>query len=269
MNVRHCRIPALLIALATGLLNAGVLAQGVPSQLGLGDQEAGKNLLYSINSGSPNLGLAAKAFIALPVAARPAVVNATYLWIKTSVNSAAFKAAYAQARDQMKPTPPRFDGTVDDELKRQAAEQAKQSEASKKMIATLPADQRASMEAMMKQADAMANDPKAVAFKRQLIESQRAQAQQTYEADLKKWQNNYPTDLLVLVARRLQTFLTVTADIDFAAKTTPQGGHLVFVNPAYQSKSRDWHMCFRAGKEAVTAARAAATKWLAELPVSK
>ena len=40
---------------------------------------------------------------------------------------------------------------------------------------------------------------------------------------------------------------------------------MLFVNPAYQAKSAQWKTCYRAGKQATTAARAAVQAWLKEL----
>lgn len=255
-----------LVALAVAAPGARARAQGPPSQLGLSEQNARQDLLSSLNSGSPVLGIASKAFTALPAAARAAVVNASFAWMKVTVNSAPFKTAYAQERENMKPGPPQAEGAVDAELKRKQDEQAKQTEDARKMLAMVPAAQRAEMEAMLRATDAQMKSPEMVAMMRQQIVADRAAAQETYQADLKKWQEDYPANPLVLVARRLQRFLDVSADVDFSARTTTRDGKTVFVDSAYEEKPGEWKMCFRAGRDAVTAARAAATAWLRELP---
>src|SRR5262249_34386946 len=68
-----------------------------------------------------------------------------------------------------------------------------------------------------------------------------------------------------VVARRLREFLQLSADVDFDARLKTQDGRSVFENPAYQAKSSQWKMCFRAGREATAAARAAVQAWLTEL----
>ena len=40
---------------------------------------------------------------------------------------------------------------------------------------------------------------------------------------------------------------------------------MVSENPAYERKPGQWKMCYRAGKEATAAARAAVQAWLKEL----
>ena len=73
----------------------------------------------------------------------------------------------------------------------------------------------------------------------------------------------------VTLKRRLQAFLDATAEVDFDAKTTGQGGSRRFVDEQYEAKPPEWKMCFRAGREASDAARAFAKDWLAELDAAK
>jgi hypothetical protein len=94
---------------------------------------------------------------------------------------------------------------------------------------------------------------------------QREEDMKGHQAALKKWETDYPKDPNVLVARRLKEFLALSASVDFQAETVKKGRMVKFVKPAYEEKSEDWKMCYRAGKEAVDAARAAATEWLKEL----
>jgi hypothetical protein len=75
-----------------------------------------------------------------------------------------------------------------------------------------------------------------------------------------------PLDPMVLVAERLRKFMDVSAGVDFSAALTGAGRDARFSNPAYEEQSSDWKMCFRAGKEAVDAARAEAADWLKTLP---
>jgi hypothetical protein len=182
------------------------------------------------------------------------------------VNSAAFKTAYLRSRDEQKPTPPSFEGSVDDEAKRKQDEQAKSLAESRAALASLPADQRAQLEAVFKATEAQMKDPQMIALMRQGVEVERARAQQNYQTDLQRWQKTMPVDPNALVARRLRSFLDLSASVDFDAKLQGTGTERRFVNEDYQSKPSDWKMCFRAGKEAVAAARADATSWLKELP---
>jgi hypothetical protein len=53
--------------------------------------------------------------------------------------------------------------------------------------------------------------------------------------------------------------------VDYGAKLEPRDGMMRFVDPALERKPANWKLCYRAGRETVEAARAAATAWLAEL----
>lgn len=242
-------------------------AQAVPSQLKLNEQEARQQLLDSLTRGGPVLGAAARAFVALPATARVAVVNAGVAWMKTYVNSAPFKTAYAQASENAKPMAPDAQETVDQELKRKQDEQLKDLAESRKMLAIVPAAERPAMEQMLKDMEAQIKSPDTTQMLRMQIELERKDRSAAHADDMKKWQEDYPGNPLVLVARGLQEFLTTSADVDFAAKLVRSpSGQMRFENADYESKSREWKLCFRAGREAVGAARAAATAWLKELP---
>ena len=135
----------------------------------------------------------------------------------------------------------------------------------KKMIAGLSADQRQAMEGVVTQMEAQAKDPAMQGLLRQAIVGQRAADQGHYQDDLKQWQDEYPADATIVIARHLHAFLTMSAEVNFDAKLETRDGKNYFADPQYESKSAEWKMCFRAGREATSAARAAATAWLKEL----
>lgn len=64
----------------------------------------------------------------------------------------------------------------------------------------------------------------------------------------------------------LQALVTTAATVDFAAATQKKGTKVVFVNPAYEGKSYDWKLLYRAGRGPTQAAVAAAKQVLAALP---
>ena len=70
----------------------------------------------------------------------------------------------------------------------------------------------------------------------------------------------------MLLKKRLQEILDITADVDYAAELKDgYNGKKVFVNPAYEKKAAEWKLAYRAGKTTTDAVRAAAQQWLAEL----
>jgi hypothetical protein len=93
----------------------------------------------------------------------------------------------------------------------------------------------------------------------------RAERAREYDASVARWKQDYPDDPKPVIVRRLREFLKVSADVDFNAKLRTSDGRSFFENPAYEAKASQWKMCFRAGKEATTAARAAVQAWLTEL----
>jgi hypothetical protein len=247
---------------------AVALAADVLSQLGI-TLEAAKEAVDSvINSGVYNPGLPAAAFKLMPAATRAEVATAGIAWLKTFTASPDFKAQYAQIRNTHKPPAPEFPGTPEDELKKADDDQMRQAEESKKAIAALPADQRARIEESLKAAQAMVaqqNTPEMRKIRLDGLKAIRAERTKQYEQELATWNRNYPESAAPVIAKRLREFLAASADVDFTATLVSKNGRMVFENAAYEQKPSQWKMCYRAGKEATGAARAAAQAWLKEL----
>jgi hypothetical protein len=72
-------------------------------------------------------------------------------------------------------------------------------------------------------------------------------------------------DPRVQLKRRLHEFLEATEDVDYRATTHANGSFQIFDKSEYESKPREWRMCYRAGRETADAVRAFARDWLAEL----
>ncbi len=105
-----------------------------------------------------------------------------------------------------------------------------------------------------------------------LMTEQMIYADMRYQSDLEKyqtkicqWEKDYPVDTRQLIKRRLEYFLDLTKDIDFNASLKELNGKKVFANPAYEKKSAEWKMGYRAGKDVVQTARSFAGQWIKEL----
>ena len=244
------------------------VATDVLSELGI-TAEAAKDAAASIVSGGIfNPGLPTAAFKLLPPAARGEAATAGVAWLKAYTTTPEFAQRYLKVRDAHKPDAPVFEGTPEDELKRQSDEQKLAAEESKRAIASLPPDQRKALEDALKKTTEMIvamDTPEQKQLRLEAIKAMRSERTQQYQQELANWQREYPDDPKPIIARRLREFLALSADVDFAAELRSDGGRMLFVNPAYQAKSAQWKMCFRAGKEATTAARAAVQAWLQEL----
>jgi hypothetical protein len=263
---------ACIVAIATATACAAIaLAQTALAGLGLDEARTRQDVLYALSQGNVNVYPAVKAFKAATPAVRVTLVTGVLGWVKAYTQSPAFKTEYDRQRQSNAPTPPKFKGTVDEELAAQRAEQQKGIDESRKSLAQMPADMRAQMEATIKQMEAqtaaMNKDPQMQAMLRQGIEMQRSEKQKAYERDVEAHAKRFPADPRVLVARRLQEFLDVSKDVDFAAKLVPAGTKQRFADPRYESKPGEWKLCYRAGKDVTDAARQFAQAWLAELGV--
>lgn len=255
---------AVLIA-ACGTVAYG---QDALAQLGITPLAARVAVNTVLSSGLNNPGLPSKAFKLLPAAARGELATAGMAWLKTYAASPDFAKQYAQVRDSHKPAPPQFDGSPEDEIRKADLEQKQQAAESREAIASLPGEQRAQIEAAMKAAQAMVeqmNTPEMRKTRLDGITAARADRTRQHDEALATWARDYPERPAPLIATRLREFLEVSADVDFAAKLTPRNSRMVFENEAYEQKSAQWKMCYRAGKEATAAARAAAQAWLKEL----
>lgn len=259
--------------LAAAALTIGALsAADVLTQLGITPAAAKEALMSGIGSGWLDYGIAASAFKKAPVALRVELAQGAIAWAKTYTGSADFKAAYAKLRETQKPDAPVFVGTPEEEQARQheqdTKERVKAAEEMKPVLASMPPEQRKAMEAAIQQAAAAAKQMDTPEMRKMVLDGirmRREEKTRTYKADLATWQEQYPESPAPVIAKRLKAFLDLSASVDFDAKLQPKNGKMYFVNESYESKSSEWKACYRAGKEPVAAARAAAEAWMKEL----
>jgi hypothetical protein len=240
----------------------------VLSQLGIPAASAKEAAGIVLNGGIMNPGLPAKAFKLASPAARGEMAMAGMVWLKAYAASPEFKQAYAKIRDTNKPAAPSFEGTPEEEMKKAIDEAKQQQEESRKALATLPPDQRRQVEEALKASEALVaklDSPETRKTRLDGITAGRAARSKQYEQEMQIWNRDYPESPAPMIAKRLREFLALSADVDFTAATTTRDGRIVFENPTYEQKPGQWKMCYRAGKEATTAARAAAQAWLKEL----
>jgi hypothetical protein len=269
-SVLTCGVRSAVCVVAGGVVAGAaiLIAQGALSRVGMAESD-GREAFDQAMIGMASPGVAAKPFLALSPTSRAAAVTELVGWAKTYANSATFKKDWAQKRDQNKPEALSATPSADEVKKKQQADQQKQMDELKKTIASLPPDQQKQMQAMVDQmmaAQAAAEkDPNYQALMKQANTNEAAKAQKDYQDAVAKWQHDYPADPNVVIGRRLKDFLTMSADVNFDAKLVAKDGRRTFVDPALESQPDAWKMCFRAGREATMAARAAAQQWLKEL----
>lgn len=261
------------VALAAAAVMAGALsAADVLTQLGVTPAAAKEAFMGGVGSGWLNHGLAAPAFKQAPAAVRVQLAEGAVAWAKAYTASPEFKASYAKLRDTRKPDAPSFEGTPEEAVakqrEQQAKDQAKGAEDMKKVMASMAPEQRKQMEEAMQQAAAAMKQMDTPEMRKMMLDGirmQREQESSQYKEDLAKWEREYPEDSSGVVARRIKAFLDMSADVDFDATLEQKDGKMRFVNRTYESKPSEWKVCYRAGKEPVAAARAAAQAWMKEL----
>jgi hypothetical protein len=269
--MRAQMIRALLVTILLGGGMANVAAQpDILATLGTNATDAHNSIFMTLMSGFPALAGERSVFKTASAESRAAMVRSVMALARTFAGSADFARRYALYRDAQKPqrAPAPRTGTEALNQQQQAMEQAITQ--AMENAARLPADARKQLEDsiadMRKQIAELNADPEYRAAVDQMAAENAKQHEAEFTQKLAAFSVEFPEDVNALVARRLRQFLTTCGDVDFDAELeTGADTRQRFVNPAYERRPRDWKMCFRAGKPAVDAARAAANEWLKTL----
>lgn len=250
-----------------------VMAVGVASQdhlatLGISEGRAREAVFDSFMSDAVSIAGKPEAFLAMPQAARVALVNFALGLARTFAESDDFKRRYADHREANGPDPLPEETTADAVLAKQRAGFEAQVIEMRKLFDQITPEQRATLEAgwndMRRQLDEMEKGDRRKEIDAALRETRADEVRQRNIA-MQELNKVYPEDPRALVAMRLRHFLDVTADVNFAAQLVEKGKSKVFADAALEAKPAEWKMCFRAGKPAMDAARAFARQWLNDL----
>lgn len=259
--------PAIVAALSLALSGA-MAASDALNQLGVSVEIARQQVHAGIERGRVDYSVAAPAFKVAPDSVRANLAQAAIAWAKSYTASPAFRAEYAAMRDARTPPAPGFEGTPEDERQQLLDEQNKEIEKSEAALASMDPEMRQQMEDAMRQAAAAIRQletPEMRNMQLAGIRFGRTEAAAKHQEAMQRWEAEYPEAPSLVIARRLKMFLEVSADVDFSAKLEPRNGRMQFVDAAYEARSSDWKLCYRAGPGAVGAARQAAAAWLTEL----
>lgn len=203
---------------------------------------------------------------------RGEVVQEIVGFTKAYVSSADFNKRYAEYRESNKPQPPEPPKPMAQQRKEHRESMVQSLKEFEATMKSMPADQRSMLSGtvdMMKQQIKELDNPDNPMFSKQMedvMKQSHVYALEEYKQRTAEWEEKYPKGPSPMIRKWLNQFLEMSNDIDFAAKLVPaEGGKMAFANPTYEKKSSQWKMCYRAGKEAVQAGRAAAQQWLGEL----
>jgi alpha-tubulin suppressor-like RCC1 family protein len=262
----------LAIPFAVLLVTGGlVIAQSAFVSIGL-TEAAAKRLLLGELAGdshahpSPMPEAATRKFRALSPTARRQVAVNLWAWAKSYVASTEFRTEYARLRAANRPTSVQYDRpAVEDELKARQQEELARLEEGVKLIGMLPAAERATIEAQYKQSKAFFQSPEYLAAERAKIEEERGKNRSDDTRSVARWNEMYPEDPRVAVARHLATLLETTQDVDWNARIMDYGGEPVFAKFDDYLKPWPWREAFWAGRDVLDVSRDQAAAWLTEL----
>jgi hypothetical protein len=259
----------LLIAsfLVMVLISAFTISNEVISKIGCSTEEANNTISNNFIFGDLNVPFCNKVYKSIPANERATVVNQLFEYIKVYVNSDDFKEKYKKELENLKPSEPQVEQiqTLEDQtaqMQKAMDEQlnnpyltAEQKEELKKNMETM---KETFSNPEFKQQVQQANENQKIAAKDEFEKKMN-----TYKTELAEWEKLQ--DINYMLKKRIKAFLDLSSNIDFDAKLVKVYDKMQFENPEYQAKSTYWKMCFRTGKETITAARVCSTKWLNEL----
>lgn len=268
--VRHWRIAfAVISSLALFSFTIVKMNGEFLKQLGISKTEADQKITGSILGGYLNqYGIKNAKNIAM--GDRAAVTKDLLLYTKQFVQSPAFIKEYNTLKENEKPkpylveTPEAMRSNYITMLKKSVSETEANVKTADASIKKIFADALVDTKKQLKEAEDPNN--KTFANYKKNYPDMLQSAEASNKQSLQEWEAKYPDNQLLFVKKRLQDFLTNTADIDFDAELTTKNNKHYFVNPVYEKqKSSYWKMAFRAGKEVVLPAREFVQQWLAEI----
>jgi outer membrane translocation and assembly module TamA len=273
--VKGCKIISALIlvlyiAFSLLAMKTNQVVDDVWNTLGIREADAKHNINVSFNSGYLSY-YGAKNAGKIVAGDRVALVNQIVAYAKKYYNSAEFKKEYKLERDRYKKpelfTMPETPETIRERERTRLEKALKDAEAG--LNSTNPKIKNSApmrIENVKKELAAV-DDPNNPRIKRLIDDLNRNNdaLKKDYNDKLEKFEQDHPEDPNILLKKRLQEVLDMTADVDYSAELKDAGKFKVFVNSDYERKPKEWKLAFRAGKPTTDAIRAAAQQWLKEL----
>ncbi|HSR16793.1 MAG TPA: hypothetical protein VLM39_01780 [Ignavibacteriaceae bacterium] len=235
--------------------------------------EQAKNMIWSNCSYSSFWYPNPKDLKNIAAGERAGIVNSVGNYVKEFTKSEDFKKHYSEFRESKKPQEPEKPKTMD-QMKDEQRESIKQGIASmKESKSKMPKDQQSMFDETIKMYEQQLkdlDDPNNPMFSKEMegyMKQGYDQQMNDYNQKLAEWEKEYPANNAnPLIKQWLTKFLEGSGDVDFNAKTKiKENNRTIFAKPEYESKSSLWKLCFRAGKETVSAGHTFAEQWMKEL----
>ncbi|HEX7150178.1 MAG TPA: hypothetical protein VF618_01730 [Thermoanaerobaculia bacterium] len=251
---------------AAGAVAAALSLSAAPdvlSDIGVSPERARQNLVAWLSHDAVSVPEVRTKLKAATPAVRAQLVDAGLRWAKAYTATPEFAKAYAAAREKTKPAKPDTIN-LDAQAKEELAELKDYLRTLDQDLKDADAADKASIREVIQETKDRIAELQGSEY-REEVKSATASGTAAYAEELRKWNERYPADPKAVIRQRLAAFMKVSADVDFDAKLVASGRKMRFANAAYESKPPDWKLCYRAGKEATTAARTVAAAWLKEL----
>jgi hypothetical protein len=270
--------PALAVCLAVVLLSVAAFkkaelqtSQALKS-LAI-SEDALKNSAWNAFAGGGLFVPSVTKFKQLATGDRSGMVRDAVVFAKSYVQTDDFTKKYLSYRESKKPQPPQKSKTMAEQKADHKASLEKSLKESEENLKKASPDMKKIFQNvvdMTRQQLKELDNPNHPLYGNKQMDAMLQQAyadgMEIYKQQLATWETEYPANAAPMIHKWLNEFLNATQDIDYSASlTTNKYNQKVFANPAYEGKSREWKMCFRAGREVVEAGRAEAKKWLQEL----
>jgi len=236
-------------------------------QLSISQEEARESIFSNFQEGNLSFPYST-AIKGLASGQRGTVVRELGDQIRKYVNSPAFAEHYQEMRKSAQPAAP---DDTEKKIRSRLAEIRHDIEENEKGLAQAKGDMRklyeGTIQMLRTEEKALKDqkDPQHEMFVSNLSGSINNLTPEQYNAAMKEFEKQYPSNVKDLVRKRLQEFLDLTKDMDFNAKLVTVGRVKKFADPKLEAKDELWKRCFRSGEETITAARTYAAGWLKEL----
>lgn len=259
MRSRH-----VLIALGALLAPATLLAGAdAVSEYGL-DREMYQSFFFRFVSDAdmypPRVPAAVRRFSA---SQKVAAVNALGKAARAYFESKAFREQWEKEVNRDVPEQPKPLRTPEQIIAEQKAELAESAKELAANIKSMPPEMQAQMRETMAQIEKNLEELRS--HREQLAAEEKERYQREMEDYRRALAENQPADPKAKLRDSLTKFLESTQDVPKSAELIRQGRVLRFADPALEGKPSEWKLAFRAGPEALEAARAFGRGWLAEL----
>jgi hypothetical protein len=264
-------LPAIILLFSVFSFSAKKYTNDVWNQLGLTPEKGIESIKQSFLQGYL-YSYGAKSAKNIVSGEKAAVAKDLLTYTKQYLNTDDFKKEYEKSRQGTKPMEPwRKTAKTKEEIRKEKIAEVEKSIADleKNMPKFTPEIKKVMEPLLETQKNTLKDykDPNSEMIE-MMAEGEKLSVEndwKLYHEQVKKWEEEYPSNPNIFIKRRLQQYLDIAATVDFSAAVKDVNGKKKFVNSAYEYKAGDWKKVYRAGKEVNDVAKPFVTNWIKEL----